>query len=195
MPNIRRVKARALALRSVAFLAAGAATVHQLRYALGYGSDASHALSAQGHAYMDVLLPFLVAAGLVALAAMARTPLAGREERRLSARRTWGAAFAALVVAYCAQELLEGLLASGHPAGLAGVFGGSGWLAVPIAAVVALLVAIGIRGNGALDAPAATIRPGALPAPSVVVPVFAPAAAHAPARPAAARGPPRLLPV
>src|ERR1019366_4753159 len=46
-------------------------------------------------------------------------------------------AWAGLVAIYATQELLEELLASGHPGGVAGVFGHGGWWAVPVAAIVA----------------------------------------------------------
>ena len=72
------MKARALTARTIALLAAGAAAVHQLRYAFGYGHDASHALAVQGHAYLSLVLPFVAVAAFVAVATMLRTPLAGR---------------------------------------------------------------------------------------------------------------------
>ena len=112
------MKGRAQRLRAVALLAAGAAAVHQLRYAIGFGHDARHALAAQGHGYLDLVLPFVAAVGLFALAAMLRAPLAGARDRRASLARSWATTAIALVAAYVAQELLEGLLASGHPGGL-----------------------------------------------------------------------------
>ena len=47
---------------------------------------------------------------------------------------------------YAAQELLESLLATGHPAGLAGIFGYGGWWAVPAAVCVGLVVAALLHG-------------------------------------------------
>jgi len=79
---------------------------------------------------------------------MFRSPLA-RAERR-SFKQLVLLAFVALVSVYVAQELLEGLVASGHPHGLAAAFGGGGWVAVLLAAPVALLVALGLRGDEAL---------------------------------------------
>jgi hypothetical protein len=76
---------------------------------------------------------------------------------RGSLRRSVATLVLALVAAYCAQELLEGILASGHPAGLAGVFGDGGWTAIPLALPLALLVALGLRGRGALAAATADV--------------------------------------
>jgi len=161
--------------------------VHQLRYAIGYGHDSGHALARQGHAYFDVLLPFVAALGLVALASIVRAPVARTDGRRRSFARTWAIIVAALVAAYVAQELFEGLLSSGHPAGLAGVFGAGGWTAIPLAIPVALLVALGLRG----DAPLAAAAPErARPRPPVFAPVVLLAAAGVPV----ASGSFRLLP-
>lgn len=184
------MKARALTLRAVALLAAGAAGVHQLRYALSYGDDAGRALAVQGHAYLDLVLPFVAALGLVALATMLRAPLPS-ENGRVSLRRAWACAFVALVVAYCAQELLEGLLANGHPAGFVGVFGGGGWFAVPIAAVVALLVALGMRG-APLAAGTGALRVGPVSRAAAVARPFAALVVGGVPRAASARGPPLL---
>jgi hypothetical protein len=49
---------------------------------------------------------------------------------------------------YFAQELAEGALASGHPTGLVGVLGASGWLALPLAMA---LGALGAIARGWLD--------------------------------------------
>jgi hypothetical protein len=179
-------------VRAVALLAAGTAAVHQLRYAIGYGSDAGHALASQGHAYFDVLLPFVAALGLVALASIVRAPIARPDGPRRSFARTWAIVVAALVTAYAAQELLEGVLASGHPPGLAGVFATGGWTAVPLALPVGLLVALGLRG----DAPLTAVAPErARPRPLAFAPVVLLAAAGEPStstsfRLLPARGPP-----
>lgn len=188
------MRARARTLRAIALLAAGSAAVHQLRYAIGYGPHAGHALTAQGHAYLDLLLPFLAALALVALAWMVRAPIAAAPGRRLSLRRTWATAFAALVGAYFAQELLEGVFAAGHPTGLAGVLGSDGWTAIVLAAPISLLVALGLRGDEAL-APRALGRMRARPVDAT--PFLAAMPAAAPVRPALAgplpaRGPPLL---
>ncbi len=47
---------------------------------------------------------------------------------------------------YVLQEFLEGLLATGHPAGLAGIFGYGGWWAIPAAAAIGLVLAALLHG-------------------------------------------------
>jgi hypothetical protein len=51
-----------------------------------------------------------------------------------------------LVAIYGCQEFLEGLFATGHPAGLAGIFGFGGWWAIPAAACVGLVLAAVFHG-------------------------------------------------
>lgn len=46
---------------------------------------------------------------------------------------------------YCGQELLEGFLAAGHPAGLAGILGHGGWIAAPVAVSVGGALAAALR--------------------------------------------------
>ena len=53
---------------------------------------------------------------------------------------------AAILTVFISQELLEGAFAAGHAAGLAGVFGGGGWLAVPLALLAGALAALIDRG-------------------------------------------------
>src|SRR5438309_135790 len=55
-----RLAALSPALRGAALMPAAALAVHQLRYALAYGGGASHALAAQGHAYLSSLTPWIV---------------------------------------------------------------------------------------------------------------------------------------
>lgn len=50
----------------------------------------------------------------------------------------WLSCTACLLAVYSSQEVLEGLFATGHPTGIAGVFGGGGWWAIPAAACVGL---------------------------------------------------------
>jgi hypothetical protein len=52
---------------------------------------------------------------------------------------------------YGAQELLEGLLAAGHPAGVEGVFGHGGWAAAPLAGLVAAVLVALLRGVDAAE--------------------------------------------
>jgi hypothetical protein len=97
-----------------------------------------------------------------------------------------------LVAIYAAQELLEGLLSTGHPDGLAGVFGGGGWWSVPIAVAFGAAIALFRRGADAAVAAISRLRlrrvrppacPRDLPKPAeVFLPALTPFAAAAPGR-------------
>jgi len=52
----------------------------------------------------------------------------------------------ALLAIYIGQETLEGLFATGHPAGVAGVFGFGGLWSLPAAACVGLVLAAAFYG-------------------------------------------------
>jgi hypothetical protein len=186
------VRSRALTLRAIALLAAGAAAIHQLRYAIGYGNEATRELASTGHAYLAFVLPFVAALAGVALARMLRVPFTPPPGERVSLRRLWAAAFAVLVGIFIAQELLEGSLAAGHPAGLEGVFGSGGWTAVVLAAPTALLIALGLRGDEALGTVVlARLRAPGLPiAPLRLSPRPDPHPSRLLARVLPARGPP-----
>ena len=58
----------------------------------------------------------------------------------------WLICSACLVVIYVSQEFLEGLFATGHPGGLAGIFGSGGWWSVPAALAVGLVLAAVFHG-------------------------------------------------
>lgn len=172
------------ALRATAAVAVGAFALHQLRYTVGYGSAASEALTAHGHGYLTVVTPLIalvvaVAAGQF-LAQLARARGGGRNAPGAACLgRVWAAAAAILFSTYAGQELLEGALSAGHPAGVAAVLGGGGWWALPLAAVVGLVVALILRGADALVARRAAARrspgrrcarsPRALTAPDLAV--------------------------
>jgi hypothetical protein len=53
--------------------------------------------------------------------------------------------------------LLEGVLASGHPAGLGGVFGSGGFWAVPAAGLCAGAIAVLLCGAAVIERVAATL--------------------------------------
>ena len=54
---------------------------------------------------------------------------------------------------YVSQELLEGLFATGHPGGVAGIFGYGGWWSIPAALAVGLVLAAMFYGaSWVLDA-------------------------------------------
>ena len=126
---------------------AGAFAVHQLRYWLAYGNRAGVELAAQGHSYLHSVVPWIVL--LIALAvgtfllALGRALGGGGSLPRytLSFAALWLSCAACLVAVYTTQEFLEGLFATGHPAGLAGIFGYGGWWSIPAALAVALVLA------------------------------------------------------
>ena len=143
--------------RGAAFVPAGVLAVHQLRYQLAFGGQSGHELSAQGHAYLSSLAPpiallFALGFGLT-LANLAQAWRSGRVRRSPShpLLALWLLVSAGLVAVYIGQESLEGLLSSGHPGGLAGVFGDGGWLAIPAALAVGGLIALVLRGASAAE--------------------------------------------
>jgi hypothetical protein len=170
--------------RTAGALAACAYAVHSLRYTLAYGSHAGSELHRQGHAYLAGA-PVLLTA-LLALGAGELVRAAARGERAPDARRTllrtWALAAVALMAVFGVQESLEGLLAAGHPAGLAAVFGGGGWLAAPLSAVFGLLVAVLDRGARAVLAGASARLRLAAPRPPALRVSLLPPAGRAPQR-------------
>ncbi|UTI64150.1 hypothetical protein NBH00_22775 [Paraconexibacter antarcticus] len=191
-------------LRLLALLGLAAWSVHELRYALAYGHDASGALRGSGHAYLGVAGPLvgllvLVAAGQL-VHALARRGGGGHTAGPggappMSLTRTWAVLTGALLAAYSAQELLEGALAAGHASGAAALVAHGGWLAAPLAAAAALAVALVLREaeEAVAAAPVAAPAAGLLvaAAPLVRLRPAAARAARAPlARHLAGRGPP-----
>jgi hypothetical protein len=180
--------------------------VHQLRYYLVYGGGASHELSAQGHAYLTSLTPWIVGLAGLALGAflvrLARTITGAHDTVNYRPRgtgRLWLTAAGGLLAIYIGQELLEGVFATGHAPGLAGVFGGGGWWAVPSAAAVGGLLALLFRGAQVVLTLVAQRRRRDCPRPSLLRPVRPRAAARLALRPlvfgAAGRAPPAVLTV
>ena len=115
---------------------------------------------------------------------------------RLSATGLWAIATVGLIAVYAVQESLEELYASGHPTGVAGVFGHGGWWAVPSAVVVAIGVVALLRVGRAVLRFAGRLatRPVRFRPPAPVVPAAVVLVAPAPlARAAAGRAPPYLL--
>ena len=105
-------------------MALGAFAVHQLRY------FAAGAAEPPGHAYLGVVLPFLVLfAASSALGATAVVLLTGSTARRSAG---WAFCTAALVLIFGVQETAEGLAPFGH----------GGWIAVPIAIVVGRIMSL-----------------------------------------------------
>lgn len=181
---------------------AASLVVHQLRYTLAYGSHANAELTAQGHSYLYSLTPWFVFTLGIGLALFLRrathalrTGEAGRFAR-ISSLMVWLLAWTGLIAIYATQELLEELLASGHPGGFAGVFGHGGFWAVPVAAAVAGVVTVCLRVARAVLRVAAETRVCLWPRWTfMVTPAGRSLVAPAPlARAYAGRAPPRTLP-
>jgi hypothetical protein len=119
---------------------------------LAFGAGSGAELQRTGHSYLHSLVPWIVL--LIALAfgvflrAVGRA-LAGHTSLpryTLSLTGLWALCAAALVAVYVCQEFLEGLFATGHPAGLAGIFAFGGWWAIPSAIGVGLVLATLFHG-------------------------------------------------
>jgi hypothetical protein len=142
---IRRV-GRAALFPSAALL------VHQLRFALAFGGHAGAELAQQGHSYLHSLVPWFVLLLGVATGAFlwgVGRALGGQRtlpRYTISLAGLWLVCSACLVAIYVGQEALEGLFATGHPAGLAGICAYGGWWVVPVAACVGLVLATILHG-------------------------------------------------
>jgi len=180
-----------LGLVPVALLPPAAFAVHQLRYFLAYGSAAGIELQRQGHSYLHSIIPWIIV--LIALAVGLFLRALGRAFAGQSSVPRYAGSFlalwlicaASLVAIYAGQELLEGLLATGHPAGLVGVFGYGGWWAIPAAAGIGLVLAAVfhagtwvlrevVRRYGCLRAPRAHRKPARARRAQVFLPRLAP---------------------
>jgi hypothetical protein len=139
-------------LAPVALMPPAAFAVHQLRYWLAFHGSAGLQLERQGHSYLHSVVPWLVA--LLALALGAFLVSLGRAFARqrtvarysISLAALWVICGFSLLAIYVAQECLEGLFATGHPSGLAGIFGLGGWWAIPASACVGLVLAAVFHG-------------------------------------------------
>jgi hypothetical protein len=136
----------------VALLPPAAFAVHQLRYMLAFGAGAGVELQRQGHSYLHSLVPWfvlliaLVAGGFLRSLGRAFAGQTSLSRFSLSFSALWLVCSAALVAIYAGQELLEGFVATGHPAGLIGVFGYGGWWSIPVALCVGLVLAAVFHG-------------------------------------------------
>src|SRR4051812_38279162 len=106
-------------VRLAATLAVGAFALHPLRYLIA--SDAS-SLAEQGHGYMTDLLPPIAVLILAAVLATVIRGTEGASAQRAPLVRRVSVFALALFAIYAGQETLEGLIATGHSAGLADVF-------------------------------------------------------------------------
>jgi hypothetical protein len=150
------MRARWLTPLLTALIAVAVLVLHELRYLIGYGADAGAALTTQGHGY----LPAVSAGAFVLLAlGVGRLLLAFRRALRSATAGSvppfgllWLAAICALLTVYCSQELLEGLLSTGHPDGFAALAVNGGWSAIPLAIALGGVVALLLRGAAAAEA-------------------------------------------
>jgi hypothetical protein len=175
-----------------------ALAVHQVRYFLAFGSRGRNHLADTGHSYLHSLTPWIVVVLALGLGSfvgrVARAWRSGEAgpDRRQGTLAVWMAATVALVLIYAGQEFLEGLFASGHPHGLAGIFGDGGLWALPVAAAVGALIALLVRGGQVAVELAARLRrarpgrarrsPAARRPASVFIVPASPLAACAPSR-------------
>ena len=133
--------------RGTALLALGAFVVHQASYLLAGGGGG--AVGQQRHGYLELLAPALVVATLTAICvSLLAAALARRTSGALRPEcTTERAAFYALglLAVYGCQELAEGLVVAGHGSLVAGIFGGAGWFAPPLAIAIGALAAFAQR--------------------------------------------------
>jgi hypothetical protein len=165
------IRARALALVPL-----GALAVHELRYLVAFGSHADRALAQQGHVYLAwVGLAVALLAGAMLGSFVARLTRARRGAGPSPASSwlaTWAALTAGLLVTYVVQELAEGLVAAGHPAGLAGVLAAGGWVAAPASLAVGGALALLLRGaRAAIALVAERARRARRPRPAPAAPL------------------------
>ncbi len=136
----------------VALLPAAAFAVHQLRYMLAFGAGAGAELARTGHSYLHSLVPWIVL--LIALTVGGFLRAAGRAlaghrtlpRYTLSLTALWALCSLALITIYISQESLEGLFATGHPSGLAGIFAYGGWWSIPVSILIGLVLATLLHG-------------------------------------------------
>jgi hypothetical protein len=166
--------------RGAALLVLGALAVHQLRYLLAFGPETGEALHREGHGYLAQGLPILVALAVAAVAAtLVARALAGRPRpSRLASGMRRALLYAAgLVAVFSVQELAEGALAPGHPAGLDALVANGGWIAVPLAFAFGAVAAVAERLLARTDAAIAAVldgrpAPPAVPEPAALSPSF-----------------------
>ncbi len=137
-------------------LPAGVLAVHQLRYLLAFGSHAGSELSARGDHYVAsaaactaVLLVALFGRWCLRLAA-ARRGNAHVASARAPLWLLWLALTCALIVGFCALEVLEIALEPHRSGGVSAIFGYGGWWSLPAAAAVAAVLALVAGGGRAL---------------------------------------------
>lgn len=162
------MRTRAFTVRMAALMGVGSLAVHQLRFLLWYGHGSDGTLRAQGHAYLAVVGPVVVAGAVIAGARFLNRLAQGARTSAPRFARLWAGLSASLVAIYCVQESLEGLLTQGHPGGTDGIIGHGGWLSVPLSLAVGLALALALRGAARaseLLPPARSLHPSLPAAP------------------------------
>ena len=102
---------------------AAALLVHQLRYMPAFGDGAGAELAQQGHSYLHSLVPWFMLLIGTAVGGFLWTLGRALHGQRSASRYTmslvalWLTCTTALVAIFAVQEILEGLFATGHPAG------------------------------------------------------------------------------
>jgi hypothetical protein len=194
-------------LRAAALMPAAVLTVHQLRYLLAFGGGTGQELEKEGHQYLSALAaPIAMSVAIVVGLFVARLASAWREggeedgAPRRSFLRLALTIGAALLTLYSCQELLEGMLSSGHPGGFQGVFGDGGWWAAPLSLACGLVIAAALRGARAAIRWAAARHRAPRPSFGRPAPVLRPRHLALPrpvplAGAAAGRAPPHALPI
>jgi hypothetical protein len=190
------MRSRPWGLRAAALLFAGVLALHQLRYALAPGGEPRH-----GHGYLDVVIPCVPAALVLAGVQLARALGVARrrgtgEALPPAVPRLWTYAGSLLLVTHLVQEAAERLV-NGIPVTPASLVGAGAWIALPLAVALGLLIALLLRGTAIAVArvagrPVRTAHRRAaaeLPRPPRRIPCAAPDAV---ARHLAARGPPAV---
>lgn len=177
-------------LRAGAALSAGAFALHQLRYLAGHEATAG-----EGHGYLALAGPLVA---LLCAIAFAQLAVAWQHQlepgRRLPLQRLWFAAVAALLAVYFCQESLEGLLTPGRDA-VGALAADGGWVVLPLAVGLGLVVALLLRGAEALLAARASGGSGFAPPRDAKPPHATPHLRFGPglARHLASRAPPQAL--
>jgi hypothetical protein len=131
-------------VRLAPMLGIGALAVHQLRYAIGSGGT-----SAAGHGYLGVAGALAAGVMVVGLAGLLVRMARGASRPAPRLARMWAGTSLALAAVFVVQELAEGASPIAH----------GGWIAAPLAVVVALAIALLTRGT-----PAVVRRPWRPPA-------------------------------
>lgn len=143
-------------VRLGAILAVGAFALHQLHYLIVSGASSPAELA--GHGYMtDLMAPIAVLVLAGALATLIRGTEGAAPPRAPLGRRI--ALFSAgLLAIYVGQVSIEALLTVGHPAGVASVIAGGGWIAVPLALVIGASSAVLARALEAVERAIAVVH-------------------------------------